>query len=225
MRTRRILVFLLTLALSMVLAFSLSGTASDQEGDPRIIVKIDTDGKPITSIDILYHYANAIDLSGLQALIAANPGNLVPHTELLTKLPSPLDGWVAGDKNSRAASWQDEPYCSAAHYYHRQDPPETIHIIAWDTMGKKYGPWYAYWGGQYPWDQPGEGYAKIVTYEELPAWETWNYQNSQGSLRIGILSGIPVSETGQMTSLSVLVLALLWKMATQSEIRDRGDPS
>ena len=185
------------------------GTANGQgENIPRISVIIS--GDDIASNDVLYDFADKIDLDGIAALASAHQEAMIPSELLHARLPQPVSGWTQTDTDHGQLSWTGGIMFSMAEAdYAKTGADATLQVLYYDSVNEASGPWAGWWAGWGFDFENSEGYARSGTYKGHPTWETRDKQGNAGVVAIGLAPGTQIPELNPALALmafSALVL-------------------
>lgn len=172
-------------------AFAELASLAQEPVGARMIVFVS--GTSIASNEILFQYADRMDLKAIESLGKAHEG-AVPFATMIPYLPSALAGWTAGEPQGMFMDMGTTSYSFATNEYTKDGADDDVTVIIWDTVNQQIGPWYAFWYGIISFETT-EGYARSTTYKGYPAWEQRTYEDNSGGLAIG-LSLAPVPEIG-----------------------------
>lgn len=179
-------------ALAILISFG-SGVSAQQTVGARMIAAIS--GNDIASNDVLFQFADLMDLSALESLTQSQGGQAVDFNILISHLPSPPAGWTAGEPQGMLVSTVAGSYSFASRDYNRDGAEDEVTVVIWDTANQQMGPWYAFWYGIISYETT-EGYARSTIYKGYPAWETRTYEDESGALVIGVSTTSPIPEVG-----------------------------
>jgi len=152
-------------------------------------------GSDIPANDILYAYADKMDLHAIEGLARAHPDEEIPFQDLIAKLPDALAGWTAADPTGMNMEMMGMKYSFGSRDYDKDGADDSVTVVIYDTTNQTLGPWAGFWYGKFQY-QSSEGYGKWTTYKGYPAWEQRTYDGNEGTLVIGLAPTSPIPEEG-----------------------------
>ena len=192
----------LVLPLCVVLMATIVPSFAEEAPVSRMLVMIS--GQPIPSMNVLYQYADAMDLGAIENLAKDKPTEIIPFQDLIAHLPQPLQGWTADVPEGMILSTGTYSYSFATDEYERTGGEDAVTVVIWDTVGEQMGPWFAFWYASGFYYENQDGYLKAISYKGYRGVEQRDHTDNSGHLVLGLVKEAPIPEIG---ALGIIALA------------------